>query len=119
MDVVIEYAKPGRAVNANDRLHWAAKRRLLQPWILATTAAYRQAGSPQWDRAAIRISFPVADRRRRDPSNLMPTQKAIIDALVRAGAFPDDCPQVLDEYMPTVHLGDTVRITIECAEHPR
>jgi crossover junction endodeoxyribonuclease RusA len=38
----------------------------------------------------VRVTFPVHDARRRDPHNLAPTVKAIVDGLVDAGVWPDD-----------------------------
>jgi len=60
----------------------------------------------------VSIRFSVLDRRRRDPSNLMPTQKAIIDELVRCGVWPDDNPEWVTEMMPTVGVGGFVKVTI-------
>jgi crossover junction endodeoxyribonuclease RusA len=109
----LQFPRPGRAVTANGRHHWAEKRRLLQPWILATRAAWIAAGRPTDIGASIvEIRFGVSDRRRRDPSNLMPTQKAIVDELVRCGLWPDDTPEWVEERMPTLGVGDNVIIRI-------
>lgn len=48
------------------------------------------------------MEYLPRDRRRRDPSNLMPTQKAVVDGLVDAGVVPDDCPPFVTEWMPTI-----------------
>ena len=46
-------------------------------------------------------------------SNLMPTQKAIIDELVRLGLWPDDTPEYVTELMPTIEISGLVTITIQ------
>lgn len=110
--VTLTFPKPGRAVTANDRLHWAAKRRQLAPWRAAVRYAWLQAGRPTPGPCTVQIAFPVPDKRRRDPSNLMPTQKAMLDELVKAGCWPDDTPEWVIEEMPTVYVGTDVVLTI-------
>ena len=57
-------------------------------------------GLPPADRVEVWIEVVPRDRRRRDPSNWMPTQKAMIDGLVDYGLVPDDCPPFVTERMP-------------------
>jgi len=62
--------------------------------------------------ALIRIVIPFDTRRRRDPHNYCGTVlKAVIDGLVRAGAWPDDTHEyvehlapylVVDKYAPVI-----------------
>lgn len=109
----LTFPRPGRSVTSNGRYHWAEKRRLLQPWILSTRAAWIKAGRPtDIGPSVIEIRFGVMDRRRRDPSNMMPTQKAIVDELVRCGLWPDDNPEWVEECMPRFGLGDFVIVRI-------
>ncbi len=111
--MILEFETPGKAVTANSRDHWARKRKLLQPWLLATRAAWINAGRPvNIGASTVQICFGVPDRRRRDPSNLMPTQKAIVDELVRLGLWPDDTPEYVTEQMPTIQIGSQVTVTI-------
>lgn len=110
--IELRFEKPGKPVTANDRLHWAEKRRRLLPWRHAVRLAWVLAGEPQPGPSTVSILFPVADRRRRDPSNLMPTQKALIDELVRAGCWPDDTPEWVLEHMPQVYVGTEVVMRI-------
>lgn len=85
----------------NDRLHWSARSRLTRQWRHAAHVhACEQLGRTRSDRArppcGVRVHFPVRDPgRRRDPHNLAPTVKAIVDGLVDAGVWPDDT----DEYV--------------------
>lgn len=109
----LTFARPGRAVTSNGRFHWAEKRRLLQPWILSTRAAWINANRPiNVGPSVVEIHFGVLDKRRRDPSNLMPTQKAIVDELVRCGLWPDDNPEWVEERMPRFCPGDFVIVRI-------
>jgi crossover junction endodeoxyribonuclease RusA len=109
----IVFPVPGPAVTANSRQHWAVKRRALAPWTAALTAAWIEAGCPRdLGPSTVTITFGVRDRRRRDPSNLMPTQKRLIDDLVKLGVWPDDCPAFVTEAMPSVEVSPVVRIVI-------
>lgn len=109
----LNFDTPGQAVTANSREHWARKRKLLQPWLLATRGAWIDAGRPvNVGPSIVAICFGVKDKRRRDPSNLMPTQKAIIDELVRLEMWPDDNPENVVELMPTIKIAGHVTISI-------
>lgn len=86
---------PPLSINTERRLHWAARRRELDPWKTTTFWTARQAnlrravaGCP----AAVTVALPVRGHHRRDPANYYPTVKAIVDGLVLAGVWPDDTP---------------------------
>lgn len=89
-------------LNANDRLHWAVTNRLTQDTKDAIGWRVREAKIPRLEHIAVRLMFQPQDRRRRDPSNLMPTQKAAVDGLVVAGVVPDDTPEFVTEEIPAV-----------------
>lgn len=55
----------------------------------------------------VRLPIP-ADGRRRDPINYALTVKWIVDALVKAGLWPDDTPEFVSQHVPTL---------VEGAEH--
>jgi hypothetical protein len=87
---------PGVVLNANDRMGWRQRAELVSMWRLRSMLAAREAinskqapriSSGRWE---VGVSFAVVGRRRRDPSNWMPTVKAIVDGLVDAGLFDDD-----------------------------
>ena len=87
---------------------------MLKPWVLLTRSSWIDAGRPMnVGPSTVAICFGVPDKRRRDPSNLMPTQKAIIDELVRLGLWPDDTPEYVTEHMPTIEISGLVTITIQ------
>lgn len=98
--IVLPYTKP--PLTANQRLHWAQKARLTKQIRRDTYLLVRSAGLNTSDRITVRLEYYPRDRRRRDPSNLMPTQKAAVDGIVDAGLVPDDCPPYVTEYMPTI-----------------
>lgn len=98
--IVLPYTKP--PLTANQRLHWAQKARLTKQIRRDTYLLARSAGLNTSDRITVRLEYYPRDRRRRDPSNLMPTQKAAVDGIVDAGLVPDDCPPYVTEHMPII-----------------
>ncbi len=83
---------PGLPVlSLNDRKHWARRNEAAQQLKLAAWASARSAKAPALQRAEVTVTYQPPDRRRRDPDNLAPTGKALIDGLVLAGVLPDDC----------------------------
>jgi len=89
-------------LSANDRLHWAAKNRRVQDIKDAIGWRVRQNKIPRMEHVTVQLMFQPQDRRRRDPSNLMPTQKAAVDGLVAAGVVVDDTPAYVEEKIPAV-----------------
>ncbi len=92
-------------LNANQRLHWRAQRPLVR--LVRDTVEWRAraANIPACQRITVGLHYQPGDNRRRDASNLMPTQKPAVDALVRAGIVPDDTAEYVTELMPTIHNG--------------
>lgn len=101
-DLKLPFLKP--PLNANQRLHWANSARMVAHVREAAFLAARSAGVPECGRVKVRLLWCVSDRRRRDPSNVMPTQKAAVDGLVDACVVPDDTPEFVVEEMPVVKL---------------
>lgn len=100
-DIELPFMRP--PLSANQRLYWAKKARMTAQ--VRRTSAYLVKGQvPPCDRVKVRLLWCVSDRRRRDPSNVMPTQKAVVDGLVDAGVVPDDTPEFVVEEMPVVEL---------------
>lgn len=89
-------------LNANQRLFWATRNRLTQEVKDAIGWRVRAQKIPRLDHITVRLQYQPQDRRRRDPSNLMPTQKACVDGLVVAGVVPDDTPPYVAEEIPVV-----------------
>ena len=91
---------PGEVLNANQRTHWAAKARKVAAIRARAVVAWRQAGSPQLDRAHLTVHLGYPDARNRDAHNLIPTIKAAIDGAVHPavgvrGILADDTDREL------------------------
>lgn len=77
-------------LNANQRLHWAARGKRVKTIRNAAWALARQQQIPQLDRATVRVEYRPPDRRKRDASNLAPSAKAAIDGMTDAKVWADD-----------------------------
>ena len=97
-------------LSANQRMHWAPlareKKKLRQMGRAVAAAARLPRGLSCVE---VWIAVTPRDRRRRDPSNWMPTQKALLDGLVDYGLVPDDCPPFVRERMPELMEVDRER----------
>lgn len=104
----LSFPEPARRISLNDRDHHMVRANLTADWRTAAGWAATAAGRTPSERAhppcLIEVSFPVTRvTQRRDPSNWMPTVKAIVDGLVDAGFFPDDDSAHVKILEPTVH----------------
>lgn len=54
------------------------------------------------ERIEVSLVWVVADRRRRDADNPVPTLKALCDGLVDGGLVPDDTPEYMAKHMPVI-----------------
>ena len=78
-------------VNANDRMHWAKKARIVRDLRTAGWACAVNAKVPRLDRVRVTVVYqPPTASRARDAGNWAPTGKALIDGLRDAGVLPDD-----------------------------
>lgn len=75
-------------LNANDRLHWNTRARLVRTW--RTRGSWQLRTLPRMDAARIICELRLSKRTRRDPSNWAPTAKALVDGMVDADILPDD-----------------------------
>lgn len=107
------FPAPDRLISLNDRDHWAKRSRLTRSWRtsakLYALADKMPKGLPF---SRIEITLPVRDNRARDPHNVVPTCKAIVDGLVDAGMFADDNSKHLTLAEPVLAVGDRVTVTI-------
>jgi crossover junction endodeoxyribonuclease RusA len=102
--------KPPLTSNETRRMHWRVERARIK-FIRreATEWRAREAKIPPCDRISVGLHYLPGDKRRRDASNLIATQKPAVDALVRLGIVPDDCAPYVTEQMPVIHLGPGAR----------
>ena len=98
--ISLSFNKP--PITANHRHHWAKKAKITKAIRHEAFIRAKAARLPRVKHAQIRLFYQPADNRRRDPSNLMPTQKALVDGLVDAGLVPDDTPEFITEHMPKI-----------------
>ena len=98
----LPYDRP--PLTANQRFgHWAAKARITADVRRTTMLLARAAKLPRnCEHVTVALHYVPRDRRRRDASNLMPTQKAVVDGLVDAGLVADDTPEYVTETIPTI-----------------
>ena len=89
-------------LNANKRLNPFAHNRRVQDIKDAIGWRVREVKIPSLEHVTVQLVYQPQNRRRRDPSNLMPTQKAAVDGLVLAGVVPDDTPEFVTEEIPAV-----------------
>lgn len=103
-------------LNANQRLHWRQRAQRVALIRDAVTLLARNAHIPTGRHLVVQLHFQPGDNRRRDASNLVPTQKPAVDGLVRAGIVPDDTAEWVTEHMPKLHPGKGQRrlwLTVE------
>jgi len=104
-------------LSINKPLHWAARRRELEPWkqwmwVLAKEhkLSQRVRGRPCF----VQFALPFNDDRRRDPHNYTGTVvKACVDALVSAGVWPDDTAKYVTVIDPELFKGKNVKLRLE------
>lgn len=81
--------EPPLSLNQQERMHWAARKRLRDWWAAEAWKAWLAAGRPRFRRAAVRYRLYYATTRRRDADNCVASCKPILDGL-KGHAFPDD-----------------------------
>lgn len=109
------------STNEANQLHWAVRRKRLEPWRDETMVAWwRKKQSPEAKaivgrKCEVQFVIGVPDNRRRDPANYISTiVKACVDTLVSAGkVWPDDDPRYVRILEPVLHKGTecVIRIT--------
>lgn len=96
-------------INANSRVHWRAKARIVADIRAQTHDAARYiledplGNVPRLDRVAVALIQYPPDRRIRDRDNLVvPLLKACCDGIVDTGLVPDDRPEFMVKHMPFI-----------------
>lgn len=93
--LTLQFRQPTHPLSINVSKHWAARRRLLEPWKDAAWAhaliAKRKGLWPAPGPVNVQVVLGFRAAARRDPHNYTGTVvKAVMDGLVRAGLIPDD-----------------------------
>lgn len=114
---VLTFDWPRPPLNANQRLHWAAKAKLTrQVRATAEVRARRDLIRTMSHQViVVQLTWVVRDKRRRDSDNIYPTFKAMCDGLVDAGIVPDDTPEYMDKRAPLIRYepGGKARLELE------
>lgn len=103
--VHLEFPFPDKLISLNDRGHWSKR--------ASRTAVWRQAAHVFGSNAKrnLRLAVPFSDvvvtctfygARQKDPSNLTPTSKAVVDGLTDAGWWADDDDSQVSQHEPVV-----------------
>lgn len=104
-------------LNANQRIHWA-KRAQLTKQLRAVTAAKARRLQQVDGRVRITLVWQVVDNRRRDPDNIAPTLKPVIDGLRDAGVLPEDHAGIVAGTGQRIQLGDLPMVWVEVEPWP-
>lgn len=107
---------PPLSINRSNRMHWAAKKRALDPWRESVWASWvncRRKEKVKNIPCSVRVYLPFSVKRRRDPHNYTGTNvKAIIDALVTCGVWPDDTPEWVRVQDPVCVVNEDCRVVL-------
>jgi len=95
----------------NDRHNrWERARRVKDTRLVTALWGRRIRGA---ERVEVTLVWVVADARKRDEDNVVPTLKALCDGLVDAGVVADDTPRYMVKNMPRIVLERGVRPHME------
>ena len=102
--IVFPWSKP--PLSLNDRGHWRGRAAKIRS--VRSEAAWRaqDARIPHCARIHVQLVYVPRDGRRRDPENLVATQKALTDGLVSAGIVDDDTPEYVTWSPPVITAPD-------------
>jgi Holliday junction resolvase RusA-like endonuclease len=113
----ITVPKIGKYMNANDRPNRWAKAAQTKTWRdVASKAAHQSGAGTLLGLVRITATVHIADKRRREVSNLFPTFKACIDGFVDAGILADDSDAHVIGPDPRRGYDKTPRIVFELTE---
>ena len=105
-EITLVFAQPSLALSLNksNSIHWAQRKRYLEPWRLAIAAAYIRTnvltGLPDNTPLDIQFTFSFPSNIRRDPHNYVATVKPLVDELVNLDLVPDDTAEWLSVKEP-------------------
>lgn len=117
MTSVLTFTQPNipLSINKSNTLHWAARKKALDPWRLCVLEAWQKTNVSVKDYRAVsvQVCLEFSTNRRRDAHNYTGTVvKTIIDTLVtRCALIPDDTPQWLTVLDSKLTIVDTLPLT--------
>src|SRR5690606_769942 len=108
---------PPPSMNAQERMHWAKRRRLRNGWKTAARLAWIQAGRPRFHHPRITVRLYYATRRPRDPDNAAAAMKPIIDGLKGAAWEGDNDAETITLAPVELHVDREVpRVEVQITE---
>lgn len=103
---------PDKLLSANDRLHWGQRSVRVKHWREAAGwigLATKNARKLRLPLAPSYVACTFIGARQRDPGNLAPCQKAILDGLTKGAKFwPDDDATWVTEVSPQIRKASKV-----------
>jgi len=108
LNFVFQQPSTPLSINKANSMHWATKRRYMEPWRMAIRAAYiRYTLMRELPVAPIKIQFTFSfpTNARRDAHNyIAPLCKGLIDELVELDLIPDDNTEWLTVLEPILSV---------------
>jgi hypothetical protein len=110
-ELTFSFEQPNVALSLNksNSMHWATRRRHLEPWRTMLRMAYNKATLHQEMSIGpvdIAFTFTFARNGRRDPHNYIATVKPLIDELVDLALVPDDTAEWVSVAEPKLRISD-------------
>lgn len=120
--IVIDFTAPNRAISTNEsnRIHWAQRRRHLEPWKEVAHFAYHLMSNRDKEffngqKFKCQITIPFDRNARRDPHNYVGTIcKTIIDSMTNYGLIPDDTTEYIEVLEPILVVDKSKIVIIKC-----
>ena len=103
-------------VNAERRIHWSQRARIVRAWRWATKIEALAAHVPHYDRVKVVVTIYQARRPLADPGAHEPVSKAMIDGLRDARILDDDTGEQVASitYRPPLLADDKIaRVVLE------
>ena len=108
--LILNHASP--PLSENHRMNRYARARVVRE--LRTTAGWwARSLRIRAEHVEVSLIWVVADRRKRDEDNVVPTLKALCDGLVDGGLVPDDTPQYMSKQMPVIEYREGAQHHLE------
>ena len=110
-ELTLSFEQPNTplSLNKSNSMHWASRRRHIEPWRTMIRLAYTKATLHEElgiGPVEIAFTFTFARNGRRDPHNYIATVKPLIDELVDLALVPDDTADWVTVAEPKLRIAD-------------
>ena len=122
--MLVVFDAPGDLLSMNGKKNMAS-RKLEQAWRDAAYWAYCATfpgvgpSGRVMPPCIVHTLLPTKVDRGRDPANFQATVKRIVDGITRAGAWPDDTPDWVDQRNPKFYRDESPRQQVIIRLEPR